>query len=394
MLPIYDQKSRIKLVVLAGALLIAAATVIYTNILVGRLSEREQQQIDLYAKAQRYIISTEEETNLVFVQEQIIDANTTIPIIFTDDQGNIQGTKNIDLPKGISEEASIQFLRERIEKMKAQHPPIVVEYAAGLRNYIYYQDSVLLTQLRYYPLVQLAIIACLGVIAYFAFSYSRRAEQNRVWVGLAKETAHQLGTPLSSLMAWHTYLKESERFRDEPIVEELGKDVRRLEIITERFSNIGSVPVLKDENILQVTQNAIAYLQSRVSKKVVFKIETSLPTHTPAKLNIPLFDWVIENICKNAIDAMDGRGSITIHLRRPARNKSQVAIDITDTGKGISKSKLDRVFLPGYTTKKRGWGLGLALAKRIIENYHQGRLFVKWSELGKGTTFRIILNGE
>jgi signal transduction histidine kinase len=195
-------------------------------------------------------------------------------------------------------------------------------------------------------------------------------------------------------MAWHTYLKESERFRDEPIVDELGKDVRRLEIITERFSNIGSVPVLKDENILQVTQNAIAYLQSRVSKKVVINIETSLPTHTPAKLNIPLFDWVIENICKNAIDAMDGRGSITIHLRRPVRNKSQIAIDITDTGKGIPKSKLDRVFLPGYTTKKRGWGLGLALAKRIIENYHEGRLFVKWSEVGKGTTFRIILNGE
>ena len=395
MIPIYDQKSRIKLLIIGGALLIAAATVIYTNFLVQRLTEREQQQIELFAKAQRYIISTEEETNLVFVQEEILDANKTIPVILADDQGNILGTKNLDVPKGMSEKASVRYLHEQIDKMKAQHLPIVVEYAGGSRQFIYYKDSELLTQLRTYPLVQLAVITCLGVIAYFAFSYSRRAEQNRVWVGLAKETAHQLGTPLSSLMAWHTYLKESERFRDEPIVDELGKDVRRLEIITERFSNIGSVPILKDENILRVTQNAIAYLQSRVSRKVSFTITTSLPTDTPAKVNIPLFDWVVENICKNAVDAMDGKGSIHIHLRRPARSRSknQIAIDITDTGKGIPKSKMESVFLPGFTTKKRGWGLGLALAKRIIENYHQGKLFVKWSEVGKGTTFRLVLNG-
>jgi len=393
LIPIYDQKSRIKLLIIGGALLIAAATVIYTNVLVKRLTEREQQQIELFAKAQRYIISTEEETNLVFVQEEVIEKNKTIPVILADDQGNILGTKNVDVPKGMSEKASIRYLRGQIEKMKEQHQPIVVEYAGGARQFIFYKDSELLTQLRTYPLVQLAVITCLAVIAYFAFSYSRRAEQNRVWVGLAKETAHQLGTPLSSLMAWQAYMKESERFKDEPIVEELGKDVRRLEIITERFSNIGSVPVLKDENILQVTQNAIAYLQSRVSKKVSFTITTSLPTDTPAKVNIPLFDWVVENICKNAVDAMDGRGSIHLHIRRPARNKNQIALDITDTGKGIPKSKLESVFLPGYTTKKRGWGLGLALAKRIIENYHQGKLFVKWSEVGKGTTFRIILNG-
>lgn len=392
-LPIYDQKSRIKLAIIGGAMLIAAATVIYTNILVQQLSAREQKQIDLYAKTQRYIINTEEESNLTFLMDEIIDANTTIPTIFTDGEGNILGTKNMTVPKGLSEKSLNAFMRRKIEVMREQHNPIVVEIGAGLRNYIYYQDSTLLTQLRYYPLVQLAVIACLGVIAYFAFSYSRRAEQNRVWVGLAKETAHQLGTPLSSLMAWHTYLKESERFRDEPIVDELGKDVRRLEIITERFSNIGSVPVLKDENILQATHNAIAYLQSRVSKKVIFTIESDLPTHTPAQVNIPLFDWVVENICKNAVDAMDGRGSITLHLRRPTRNKNQIAIDITDTGKGIPKSKIETVFLPGFTTKKRGWGLGLALAKRIIENYHEGKLYVKWSEVGKGTTFRVVLNG-
>ena len=401
MSPIYDQKTRIKLLVVVFSLLIAAATVVYTNVLVKRVAERERQQIDLYAKAQRYIISTEETTNLVFIQENFIESNTTIPIILTDEMGNALATSNLGSFRGQSAADSVAAVQRALLTMKAQHAPIVVEFAAGQRNYIYYQDSALLEQLRTYPLVQLVVIGCLGVLAYFSFSYSRRAEQNRVWVGLAKETAHQLGTPLSSLVGWQAYLRESERFRDEPIVEELGKDIRRLEIITERFSNIGSVPVLKDENLLHVTKNAIDYLQSRVSKKVVFRIESDLPADTPAQLNVPLFDWVVENICKNAIDAMDGRGSITLHLRRvrthrrwhlrrtPAR---QVAIDITDTGKGIAKHKLERVFLPGYTTKKRGWGLGLALAKRIIENYHAGQLFVKWSEVGRGTTFRLVLN--
>jgi signal transduction histidine kinase len=393
-IPIYDQKSRIKVLIAVMALLIGAATVIYTNILVRRVSEREQQQIRLYAKAQEFIINSEVDSNTNFVFEEIINANTTIPIILTDGV-NVVGTKNINLPKGLNDADSVALLQRELEQMKQHHPPIVVELGAGQRNFIFYKDSQLLAQLRTYPLVGLAVIACLGVIAYFAFSSSRRSEQNRVWVGLAKETAHQLGTPLSSLVGWQAYLRESEKFRDEPIVEELSKDIRRLEIITERFSNIGSVPVLKDENLLQSTKNAIAYLESRVSKKVKFSIETDLPTDTPARINVPLFDWVIENICKNAVDAMDGRGSITLHLRRVrvrARQSPQVAIDITDTGKGIPKNKLDQVFMPGYTTKRRGWGLGLALAKRIIENYHEGKLFVKWSEVGRGTTFRVILN--
>ncbi|UYZ62151.1 ATP-binding protein [Hymenobacter weizhouensis] len=394
MIPIYDQKSRIKLIIVGVALLVAAATVIYTNILVRRLAEREQKQIDLYARTQRYLVTSEEESNVSFLMTEIVEANKTIPVIWVNDEGYPVDAQNLNMPQGLTPQQQEKYLREQVEVMKEQHPPIVIELGAGLRSYLYYKESALLTQLRYYPLVQLAIIGCLAVIAYFAFSYSRRAEQNRVWVGLAKETAHQLGTPLSSLMAWQSYLSESERFRDEPIVEELSKDIRRLQIITERFSNIGSVPVLKPENILRVTQNAISYLQSRVSRKVTFTIKTDLPLDTPALVNVPLFDWVIENICKNAVDAMDGRGSITIHLRRPVRNKTQIAIDITDTGKGIPKSKLESVFLPGYTTKKRGWGLGLALAKRIIENYHQGRLFVKWSEVSRGTTFRVILREE
>jgi signal transduction histidine kinase len=399
MIPIYDQKTRIKILVAVLALLIGAATVIYTNLLVKRVAEREQQQIQLYAKAQAFIVNSETDTN-PFVFDEIINGNTTIPVILTDGK-DIVGSKNIDMPPHLPTADSMAALQQELAEMKLRHPPIVVELGAGYRNYIFYKDSQLLHQLRTYPLVQLVVIGCLAVIAYFAFSSSRRAEQNRVWVGLAKETAHQLGTPLSSLVGWQNYLRDSDRFKDEPIVEELGKDIRRLEIITERFSNIGSVPVLKDENLLQTTRNAIEYLQSRVSKKVIFKIESDLPTDTPARINVPLFDWVVENICKNAVDAMDGRGSITLHLRRVRTRRTwyrrgapprQVAVDITDTGKGIPKNKLDNVFMPGYTTKKRGWGLGLALAKRIIENYHEGKLFVKWSELGRGTTFRVVLN--
>ncbi|MCI1188582.1 ATP-binding protein [Hymenobacter sp. DH14] len=401
MIPIYEKKTRIKILVAVLALLIGAATIIYTNWLVQRVSAREQQQIQLYAKAQEFIINSESDSNTLFVFNEIVNANATIPVILSSDGKDIIAAKNVLMPAHLPEADSVALLQRELLLMKQQHPPIVVKFGAGQVNYIFYRDSQLLRQLRTYPLVQLVVIGCLAIIAYFAFSSSRRAEQNRVWVGLAKETAHQLGTPLSSLVGWQNYLRDSDRFKNEPIVEELGKDIRRLEIITERFSNIGSVPVLKDENLYQTTRNAIEYLQSRVSKKVVFKIETDLPMDTPARINVPLFDWVIENICKNAVDAMEGRGSITLHLRRVRTRRTwyrrgapprQVAVDITDTGKGISKAKLETVFMPGFTTKKRGWGLGLALAKRIIENYHEGRLFVKWSEVGRGTTFRVVLN--
>ncbi|MFC6996715.1 sensor histidine kinase [Rufibacter roseus] len=389
---IYSKKSRLKLLIMIIALVIGAATVIYTNLLVAKLSEREQQLIDLYAKGLRYMGNAEiDSDNLVFVQEEIIDANQSVPVILTDEHENALAYKNLEIPEKISEKRKKAMLQREIAKMKAQHPPIEVSYQDDFKNYIFYKDSELLTQLRYYPYVQLTVIACLFVIAYYAFSYSRKAEQNRVWVGLAKETAHQLGTPLSSLMAWFEYLKASPKFENEPIVEELGKDVRRLEIITERFSNIGSVPVLKDEPMLRVVENAIGYLRNRVSAKVAFTIETDFDPDATAKVNIPLFEWVVENICKNAVDAMEGKGSITIRLSKGTA-KDTMAIDIQDTGKGIPKAKQEEVFMPGYTTKKRGWGLGLALARRIIENYHAGRLYVRWSEVGKGTTFRVVLN--
>lgn len=390
MIPIYSQKNRIKLIVVIVALIIGAATITYTNILVSKLSEREQELVQLYAKGLRYMINAPSDDNIVFIEEEILSSNNTVPVILTDEYENILDSKNIDLPKNISEKRKAELLKKEIVKMKAQHPPIIVPWAEGSENYVFYKDSALLSQLRFYPYIQLIVIACFALMAYFAFSYSRRAEQNRVWVGLAKETAHQLGTPLSSLMAWYEYIKASPKFEQEPIIEELGKDVRRLEIITERFSNIGSVPLLRDENILEVTKNAVNYLQTRISRKVIFSIESNFAEDITAKVNVSLYDWVIENICKNAVDAMEGRGNIDIRLI--LLGKATIAVDITDTGKGIPKSKIASVFLPGFTTKKRGWGLGLALAKRIIDNYHRGRLYVKWSEVGKGTTFRIVLN--
>ncbi|WP_162427997.1 ATP-binding protein [Pontibacter pudoricolor] len=392
MIPIYSQKNRIKFIVVIIALIIGAATITYTNILVSKLSEREQELVQLYAKGLRYMISAPSDDNIVFIEEEILSANTTVPVILTDEKENILDSKNIDIPENIADDPAKvnELLQRQIKKMKAQHAPIVVPWAEGSVNYVFYKDSDLLSQLRYYPYVQLMVIACFALMAYFAFSYSRKAEQNRVWVGLAKETAHQLGTPLSSLMAWYEYMKVSPKFENEPIVAELWKDIRRLEVITERFSNIGSVPLLRDENIYQVTQNAINYLQNRISRKVEMEVVSTFSPDITAKINVPLFDWVIENICKNAVDAMEGRGSLTLKLL--LLGKSNIAIDITDTGKGIPKSKVDSVFLPGYTTKKRGWGLGLALAKRIIDNYHRGRLYVKSSEVGKGTTFRIVLN--
>ncbi|RIJ37736.1 sensor histidine kinase [Pontibacter oryzae] len=392
MIPIYSQKNRIKLIVVIIALIIGAATITYTNILVSKLSEREQELVQLYAKGLRYMINAPSDDNIVFIEEEILSSNTTVPVILTDENENILDSKNISIPENISDKPDKinNYLQGEIEKMKAQHEPIVVPWAEGSVNYVFYKDSELLSQLRYYPYVQLIVISCFALVAYFAFSYSRRAEQNRVWVGLAKETAHQLGTPLSSLMAWYEYIKANPKFENEPILEELGKDVRRLEVITERFSNIGSVPTLRDENILEVTENAINYLQNRISRKVTFTVESAFAPEITAKVNVSLYDWVIENICKNAVDAMEGRGSINIQL--VLLGKGSIAVDITDTGKGIPKSKVDSVFLPGYTTKRRGWGLGLALAKRIIDNYHEGKLYVKWSEVGKGTTFRIVLN--
>jgi signal transduction histidine kinase len=281
------------------------------------------------------------------------------------------------------------------QRMAVDYQPIKIapiNPATGepyLVQFLYYKHSNILTQLIYYPYVQLTVIAIFGFIAYMAYSYSRTAEQNRVWVGMAKETAHQLGTPISSLMAWVEYLRADEEFANNEFLDELDKDIAKLQLITARFSSIGSVPVLNEEDIVNISERVADYLRSRISSKVMITVE-SMHDMLIGNVNAPLFEWVVENICKNAVDAMSGIGHITIRIQEAS--DWRIFIDISDTGKGIPAVKLKQVFNPGFTTKKRGWGLGLALAKRIIENYHRGKIFVLSSDHDKGTTFRIVLN--
>lgn len=385
---IYTDKSQSKIIVVLIAILIGSCSVFYTDFLVRQLDQRERQQIELFVKSQKFLVNenTNEETNFVF--QEISRANEIFPVILVNSAGEIQASRNVKIPEGVSRQREQEILRRELEKMKEEHPPIVVNY--GETNYIYYSNSYLITQLRYYPYIQLSVIGVFVLLGYLAFSYSRKAEQNRVWVGLAKETAHQLGTPLSSLMAWIEYFKTDPRFADNEVIPELEKDVERLETITARFSNIGSVPTLKEENVLPMIRQMVVYLQRRISQKVKISVTAETENLPHVLINRNLFDWVIENLCKNAVDAMTGSGEIRIHLRKGQQHK--LVIDITDTGKGISKQNIQRIFEPGFSTKKRGWGLGLTLAKRIVENYHKGKIYVKQSEQGKGTTFRIILN--
>jgi two-component system, sporulation sensor kinase E len=386
-LDIYNNKSKFKIAILVISLLVGAGSIYYTQNLVQKLAKREQKLIDLYAKSLQYAVDPKNNSDLTFLFEEILDSNSTIPVILTDEKGVPQSSLNIDLPREASEKKKQEMLTKEVEEMKKIYPPIIIDYSElGFKNYIYYKNSYALTQLMYYPYIQLSIIAALGIIAYVAFSYSRNSEQNRVWVGLAKETAHQLGTPLSSLIAWVEILKSQPENLETAI--ELEKDVQRLEMITARFSNIGSSPSPKNENVLAVVSDIVNYLNSRTSSKVVFAIESEVSEDTTIKINKPLFDWVLENICKNGIDAMDGIGQLTIKI---SEVKNKIAIDISDTGKGIPRSKFKDVFKPGYTTKKRGWGLGLTLVKRIVENYHTGKIFVLESEIGKGTTFRVLM---
>lgn len=318
-----------------------------------------------------------------FISEVALNS-TSVPVLFTNEKmDSIFAYGNIDEKHFKTHESKIGLINE----MKSENPPIPVDLGNGVISYVLYQDSTLLIQLKYFPLIQFGAVAFFVLLGYWLFSTVRNAEQNRVWVGLAKETAHQLGTPLSSMMAWMDYLKASDKFKEETVVEELQKDVNRLETITERFSNIGSVPVLEDKNLNDVIVKFYDYLQKRVSKKIEFQIVNNL-TNENAKLNVSLFEWVIENISKNAIDAMAGVGKLTITLSNVG---DKTAVDIEDNGKGMTSTQRKQVFNPGFTTKKRGWGLGLTLAKRIVEEYHGGKLSLKNSQEGKGTTFRVLV---
>ncbi len=391
---LYTSRSGLKWIVLAISVLISAGSVIYSNELVKQIRDREKKQIDLYAHTLQYLANENDAVNLVLILEKIIQANTTIPVILTDQNDNPEFYKNLPKADGIEGQKQRQkYLSGQIREMKAEREPIIItlhdeENKVYGYKYIYYKNSSFLTQLKYYPYIQLSIIAIFGLITFTIFNYSRTAEQNRVWVGLAKETAHQLGTPLSSLMAWVEYFKETYPTEKE-IFMELNKDVERLEMITERFSSIGSVPQLKSEKILETMLEVVKYLEKRISTKVKMEVSAFPNEGITAPINRSLFAWVIENLIKNAVDSMEGKGEISIRVLKA--NEGNIAIDITDTGKGIIKSKVDQIFKPGYSTKKRGWGLGLTLAKRIIENYHGGKIFVKQTEINKGTTFRILL---
>jgi signal transduction histidine kinase len=330
-----------------------------------------------------------QDVNFFFDKFKQGNVNNPIPIIVKDGSGYLTSS-NIEIPKGLSSDETQIFLNKKLDEIiREDNPPIEVDMTLH-KEYIYYGNSQLLNILRYYPLFQLLVVLIFGLAAYLFFDASRKSEQNRVWVGLAKETAHQLGTPLSSLTAWVEFFKTDPTY-DQEIVKELEKDVQRLDVITTRFSNIGSVPILKEEDIVETIETFMSYLQKRISTKVSFSFVNELPPNTMIKLNKYLFEWVIENICKNAVDAMEGVGALKV-LIKESKNK-QITIDISDTGKGIAKKNLSKVFNPGFSTKKRGWGLGLTLAKRIIENYHDGKLIVKNSEVNKGTTFRILLGG-
>ena len=391
---IFSGKSKVKWIVLVLSLAISTGSIWYTDILVEQLKDREKEQIELFAKTLEYTINEDLGSNIHFITEEVLFQNKSIPTILTDEKGTILQYRNIEIDSVKNSLRQISTkLNSILEEMATTYNPIPV----GVRDprgkeeiygYIYYDNSFLLAQLTYYPYIQLSVIAVFGFIAYLAFNYSKAAEQNRVWVGLAKETAHQLGTPISSLMAWMEFIREDPEIKNKNIADELDKDIQRLTLITERFSSIGSTPVLKQENVYSLLNNSINYLRPRISSKVLIEL-SALSDNIDAMVNPPLFDWVIENLCKNSVDAMSGSGVITIQILRGSEKK--VLIDISDNGKGIPKSKINDVFNPGFTTKKRGWGLGLALAKRIVENYHNGKIYVKNSEEDKGTTFRIVL---
>ena len=391
---IYQKKNTLKIVVLVVATVIAAGSIYYTNTLVKELKEREKSFVNLYAKTIENV-ANQEGDDIPFLFHELIVPNNNIPVILTNSFGDYLEDRNLDLD-GYSDEKRARIIEEELAEMREAYEPIEIVLrnpSTGMVDgyqFVYYKNSFLLTQLQYYPYVQLSIIGVFVLLTYTVFSYSRRAEQNRVWIGMAQETAHQLGTPLSSLMAWIEFFRADPERYDPSIIRELDKDINRLEMITARFSSIGSVPTLKKENLQEVLFSTIGYLEKRISTKVKMSIHAD-EGEVQAMINRPLFEWVIENICKNAVDAMGGIGSISIHL---GCEKQKAYIDITDTGKGIPKSKINQVFTPGYTTKKRGWGLGLSLAQRIIDNYHEGKIFVKHSEVDVGTTFRIVLLTE
>lgn len=379
----YTHKTVWKLILFIIAAIIGAGSLFYTNRLVSRLAKEERKRVQLWAQATRELQNVELGTDISPIYYDIIKGNRTIPLVFVDEHDNIITTANLDANRTDSEE----YLQKQLKAMKSENDPIVIEFGDDTRRFIYYKDSTLLKKLTYYPFIQIGVISLFIFVAYLAFSSSRNAEQNQVWVGLTKETAHQLGTPISSLLAWNEMLKL--KLKDDQMQEEVEKDLDRLQKITDRFSKIGSSPDLYPTDLNQVVLGTINYLKTRTSGRVRFVLHFAQDDAVVLPLNASLFQWVIENLCKNSIDAMGGMGKIEITLTDQVQ---VVYIDVKDSGKGIPKSKYKAIFRPGYTSKKTGWGLGLSLTKRIVEYYHRGKIFVKSSEVNQGTTIRIVLN--
>ena len=373
-----------KLLLLVFAVLIGMGSLLYTGNLVNKLKTEERENVELWAEATRLLSLSETSQNIDFLSS-IIDNNNTVPVILTDEADSIISSRNFDSGK-INDP---KFLKNTLSKIKEQNNPIVINLENGHFNLIYYKDSIVLRMLIFYPYVQLSIIILFILVSYLAFSSSKKAEQNQVWVGMSKETAHQLGTPTSSLAGWIEILQH--KYPNISITKELAIDIQRLEKVTERFSKIGSKPALTNENVVVIITRTIDYLKLRTSSKVRFSIDYDQDKEVIIPVNSALFEWVIENVLKNAIDSMEGKGVINIYI---SETEKHALIDISDTGKGIPKSAIKKIFDPGFTTKQRGWGLGLSLAKRIIEEYHNGRIFVRNSELGAGSCIRIIINKE
>ena len=382
-----DRIRQVKIVLFVAAMVLAVLSLVVSHYLVRDLYAEERSKMEIWGEAMRALNNADETTDLNLVLK-VLNDNNTIPVIVLDARGGVQTFRNLKITDCATYNDSVSYAARVGRKLKATGQYIKIEIGDNASHdnvFVCYDDSTMLKRLSSYPYVQLCVAFVFVVVAIFALLTSKRAEQNKVWVGLSKETAHQLGTPISSLMAWTEILKET--YPDDELIPEMDKDVKRLQLIADRFSKIGSLPEPVDTDLREVVDHVTDYMDRRTSKKVT--MVRRLPGEPfVVKVNASLFEWVIENLCKNAVDAMEGVGTITIKVFEESH---RAVVEVADTGKGIKKKDIRNVFRPGFTTKKRGWGLGLSLAKRIVEEYHHGRIFVKNSEVGKGTTFRIEL---
>lgn len=378
-----DRIRQVKIGLVSAAVLLSVASLVVSHYLVHDLKVEEHKRMEIWAQAMRSLNNADENTDLSLVLE-VLNTNNTIPVVVVDREGGVQDYRNL-VVRAKDAADTLRVVRAMADDMRQAGRVIRIFLSHQDYMEICFDDSLLLRRLAWWPYVQLGVVLIFVVVAIFALLSSKKAEQNKVWVGLSKETAHQLGTPISSLMAWVEVLRET--YPEDDLIPEMDKDVRRLQRIAERFSKIGSLPEPTPENLNEVIAQVVQYISRRTSNRV--EMNCQLPQQPLiVRMSAPLFEWVIENLCKNAIDAMDGKGTITLVA---TETPTCVAIEVSDTGKGIPKNHFGSVFTPGFTTKKRGWGLGLSLAKRIVEEYHDGRIFVKNSELGRGTTFRIEL---